>query len=580
MKCKTPSGRISRESPSPSSFEELSSIPIDAVADSLGKTMRKGGLEIGDEELERAAEATAGYAYLVQLVGYNIWRTVAMKRGELIATSEDVRAGIDRAMGEYERAAVETAIAGIGKNALWYLLAMAQDTAVASATADIAARMGAPTSSLSSARPPRVPVYAVEPQVLHRNVPRGAYTNERPKGPSWRGEENAVPVHSIAANQSTSEQRMRAARVNAPGPIAARMTRGCNVFLNAMGRPPNTRGSAGGNMSEINETVETMDENVETIETVETAVEAVEESAGEQVAAENENETETVVEDEAAEVVEETAEVEDDNSDDELFDKTNRAARLLRARRAVMGREAEARAARMEDLKRALKLLELKPKMEQKEMADLLGMRLRELDALLAEAEAADIVARVEPADEPDMRKVVVYTGEDAVARVGVLAKKQDKLVPSLDDEETEQLLALLSKVIDPLTAMGLDNDDDRGGRGGFGGRGGDRGGRGGFGGRDDRGPRRDDRGPRRDFDRGGDRGGRGGFGGRDDRGPRRDDRGPRRDFDRGGRGSFGGRDDRGPRRDFDRGPRRDDRGFGGRGNDRGNRGGFGGKRY
>lgn len=225
-------------------------------------------------------------------------------------------------------------------------------------------------------------------------------------------------------------------------------------------------------MSEINETVETMDENVETIETVETAVEAAEETAGEQVAAETENETEAVVEAEVEVVeAEAEAEAEEPNTDDELFDKANRAARLLRARRAVMGREAEARAARMEDLKRALKLLELKPKMEQKEMADLLGMRLRELDALLAEAEAADIVARVEPADEPDMRKVVVYTGEDAVARVGVLAKKQDKLVPSLDDEETEQLLALLSKVIDPLTAMGLDNDDDRGGRGGFGGK-------------------------------------------------------------------------------------------------------------
>lgn len=275
-------------------------------------------------------------------------------------------------------------------------------------------------------------------------------------------------------------------------------------------------------MSEINETVETMDENVETIETVETAAEAVEETAGEQVAAETENETEAVVEAESVEASEDAVEAEEPNTDDELFDKANRAARLLRARRAVMGREAEARAARMEDLKRALKLLELKPKMEQKEMADLLGMRLRELDALLAEAEAADIVARVEPADEPDMRKVIVYTGEDAVARVGVLAKKQDKLVPSLDDEETEQLLALLSKVIDPLTAMGLDNDDDRGGRGGFGGRGGDR----------------------------------------------------------GGRGGFGGRDDRGPRRDFDRGPRRDDRGFGGRGGDRGGRGGFGGKRY
>lgn len=133
-------------------YENLTSIPLDAVVDSLGKTMRKGGLEIEDKELKRAAEATTGYAYLVQLVGYNIWRAVAMKHGELVATSEDVRAGIDRAMGEYERAVIETAIAGIGKNALGNLLAMAQDATTASSTADIAARMGVPTSSLSSAR--------------------------------------------------------------------------------------------------------------------------------------------------------------------------------------------------------------------------------------------------------------------------------------------------------------------------------------------------------------------------------------------------------------------------------------------
>ena len=306
-----------------------------------------------------------------------------------------------------------------------------------------------------------------------------------------------------------------------------------------------------------------MNENVEeTIEAAEVAEETVECNAPE-----TESETAEV---EAEETVEEAAQAEDEprGFDEDMFDKVQRAARLLRARRAVMGREAEARAARMEDLKRALKLLELKPKMEQKEMADLLGMRLRELDALLAEAEAADIVARIEPADEPDMRKVVVYTGEDAVTRVGILAKKQDTLVPSLTDEDAAQLLEMLSKIIDPLTAMGLDNDDERGGRGGFGGRGGDRGGRGGF----DRGGRGGDRGPRRD-----DRGGRGGF----DRGG---DRGPRRDFDRGG--------DRGPRRDFDRGPRRDDRGGrggfggnrggfgGGRGGDRGGRGGFGGNRY
>lgn len=40
----------------------------------------------------------------------------------------------------------------------------------------------------------QVPVYTVKPHLLHAISPQRAYTNERPKGPSWRGEENAVPV--------------------------------------------------------------------------------------------------------------------------------------------------------------------------------------------------------------------------------------------------------------------------------------------------------------------------------------------------------------------------------------------------
>lgn len=39
-----------------------------------------------------------------------------------------------------------------------------------------------------------VNVYAVKPHLLHAISPQRAYTNERPKGPSWRGEENAVSV--------------------------------------------------------------------------------------------------------------------------------------------------------------------------------------------------------------------------------------------------------------------------------------------------------------------------------------------------------------------------------------------------
>lgn len=266
---------------------------------------------------------------------------------------------------------------------------------------------------------------------------------------------------------------------------------------------------------------------------------------------------------------------EEENLDDKLFDKVQRAARLLRNRKFAMGREAEEDLARLNELKRALKLLELKPQMEQKEMSDLLGMRLRELDSILREAEEAGVVTRVKPEDE-DMRIVLVQANENAAELADQMGGKRKKLVAQLAEVDAEDIVALMDKIIDPLVAMGLDNDD-RGGRGGDR-RGGDRGGRGGFdrGGRggdrkfSDRGSRKDygDRGGRGGFDRGGDRGSRGGYGDRD--------RGSRGGYgDRGGRGGYGDRD-RGSRGSFDRGGDRGGRGGYG---DRGGRGGYGDRR-
>lgn len=258
----------------------------------------------------------------------------------------------------------------------------------------------------------------------------------------------------------------------------------------------------------MNETEnETVAAEVEAVETVET--EAAEVEAADEVSAEEE-----------AEVVEAAV----DYDDEELMDKMQKAARLLRSRRFAISKEEEAKAERMANIERAIKLLDLKPKMEQKEMSDLLGMRLRELDGLMAEAEAADLVGRIDDA-EGDMRKIVVFAAEDAAEGLVELANKKEKLLPELSYEEATELMAALDKVIAPLVAMGLDEDrgprggrDDRGGR-----RGGDRGGRGGFG------------------DRGGDRGGRGGFGGNrggyGDRGGNRGGFGGNRGNDRGGRG-------------------------------------------
>jgi len=256
----------------------------------------------------------------------------------------------------------------------------------------------------------------------------------------------------------------------------------------------------------MNETEnETMAAEVEAVETVET--EAAEVEAADEVSAEEE-----------AEVVEAAV----DYDDEELMDKMQKAARLLRSRRFAISKEEEAKAERMANIERAIKLLDLKPKMEQKEMSDLLGMRLRELDGLMAEAEAADLVGRIDDA-EGDMRKIVVFAAEDAAEGLVELANKKEKLLPELSYEEATELMAALDKVIAPLVAMGL--DEDRGPRGG----------------RDDRGPRgpRDDRGPR--GGRGGDRGGRGGVGGNrggyGDRGGNRGGFGGNRGNDRGGRG-------------------------------------------
>lgn len=250
------------------------------------------------------------------------------------------------------------------------------------------------------------------------------------------------------------------------------------------------------------------------------------------------------------------------SADEQLWDKANKAARLLRNRKNALQKEKEDRGGRPTLLVRALRLLQLKPKMEQKEMSDLLGVKLRELDAVLAEAEKNDIVSRIDPEQE-DLRKVVVMADESSMALAQAAAEKGERFVPGLSDEDEAQLLALLDKVIDPLVALGLDDEraqgdgahgrggreGDRGnrnGRGGFGGRGGrdrdernGRGGRGGFGG--SRGGYDRDRGNRND--RGGYRGGsRGGYRDRDDRGSRggfgaRSDR----DRDRNGRGDRGG---------------------------------------
>lgn len=228
------------------------------------------------------------------------------------------------------------------------------------------------------------------------------------------------------------------------------------------------------------------------------------------------------------------------DGDKQLIDELMKASRLMRQRMHTMGDERREAQERTNERNRVLKLLALKPRMEQKEIADLMGVRLRALDELLGEMESQHLVTREQP-DEPDMRIVVVeLTDEGREAGSTDDTVTEPQLVPELDEDDRSKLVDLLKVLNAQFEAMGL-RDEDRGGRGGF--RGGTRGGRterrGTFRG-EDRGSRDD----RRD-------GGRGGFrGSRDERGGVHADRGKRGGF----------RDDRGGYRSDERGGFRDDR--------------------
>lgn len=121
-----------------SKAEELAPIPTDEVAAALRETIDASGLQAETIALHRAAEATHGYAYLIQLIGYYVWREGRRHASASnVITLEDAKRGIIVARREYESSVLETALAGLTKPSIDYLLAMATSKK-ASSTAEVA----------------------------------------------------------------------------------------------------------------------------------------------------------------------------------------------------------------------------------------------------------------------------------------------------------------------------------------------------------------------------------------------------------------------------------------------------------
>lgn len=120
----------------------LDDVPLGDVADAFSDTFRESGMALAGEPLRLATEATYGYPFMIQLVGYHIWRMAKRSHPDVIEVNEmDAEQGIAKALarlGDTVHGPELDALSPVDKT---YLLAMAQDDGPSS-TSVIAERMG------------------------------------------------------------------------------------------------------------------------------------------------------------------------------------------------------------------------------------------------------------------------------------------------------------------------------------------------------------------------------------------------------------------------------------------------------
>ena len=126
----------------------LGPIPTIEVEEALYETFAANGRDIKPDALAMAAEATGGFAFAIQLVGYYLWRQSPDKE---FLDVEDAQRATALARREMERSVFEPTIRDLRPRELQYLLAMTQDSGP-SVTSDIAQQMGVSMTNASNLR--------------------------------------------------------------------------------------------------------------------------------------------------------------------------------------------------------------------------------------------------------------------------------------------------------------------------------------------------------------------------------------------------------------------------------------------
>lgn len=137
----------------------LGPVALPEVATAITEPIEHADRRIAPELAARAAEATGGYPFLIQLIGYHIWRQQPRHRD---VSGDDVEAGIVAARRRLGSLVHEPALADLSGVARTFLLAMAHDDGP-SKMSDIASRLNVDANYASQYRLRLIASELIEP---------------------------------------------------------------------------------------------------------------------------------------------------------------------------------------------------------------------------------------------------------------------------------------------------------------------------------------------------------------------------------------------------------------------------------
>lgn len=108
------------------------------VARAFRKTIESAGKTIEEDALQLAVEASAGFAYMMQLVGYFAW---AESNGSPVVTRQHAEQGIERARDDFRHGVLDATYREMSQGDREFVMAMLPDSND-SRLADVASRMG------------------------------------------------------------------------------------------------------------------------------------------------------------------------------------------------------------------------------------------------------------------------------------------------------------------------------------------------------------------------------------------------------------------------------------------------------